>query len=175
MTWRWTLALCVTTLAAAGAAGQAQALCIYRGELYAKSTITGEFRESSMVIRGTVLENHRIFPIDEDDPDLEYLVIARVRVERTFKGQAPREILLMSEQNSGGFYVDEGRSYLLFLHRPARPGWTRGYRPDQTAFVARYPRPRFINYSCGQSMLWSELSARKRRALDFETRRPPSR
>ena len=42
-----------------GFAAPAQALCIYRGELYGQSTVTGEFRESPLVVRGTVLENRR--------------------------------------------------------------------------------------------------------------------
>lgn len=169
MTWRRALALCMVMLATVGAASQAQALCIYRHELYGKSTITGEFRESSLVIKGTVIETHDIQPIDPDRSPLDSYAVARIRVDEVLKGAAGREVLLISQRNSGGFYVDAGVQYLLFLDPPVSAGWSKGYGPKAVAEVQALPRPRFINFSCGQSAPWSEVSAAKRRVLAYET------
>jgi hypothetical protein len=171
MSWRRALALSMTLLATAGVAGQAQALCIYRGELHGKSTITGEFRESSLVIKGTAVETHDIQPVDPDRSPLDSYAIARIRVDKVFKGVAGREVLLISERNSGGFYVDPGVQYLLFFNPPERPGWSKGYDPAAIAKLQLLPRPRLINFSCGQSAPWGEVSAAKRKVLDFEVRR----
>ncbi|WGM37364.1 hypothetical protein [Caulobacter sp. NIBR1757] len=171
MNGRRALALCVTILAAVGGASQAQALCLYRGEFHGRSTITGEFRESSLVIKGTVIETHDIPPVDVDHSELDSYAVARIRVDEVFKGQAGQEVFLISERNSGGFYVDAGVQYLLFLDPPVRADWSKGYEPAEVAKVQSLPRPRFINYNCGQSAPWVEVSAAKRKALDFETRR----
>lgn len=80
-------------------------------------------------------------------------------------------MLLISERNSGGYYVDAGVQNLFFLEAPEKAGWSKGYRPDQVAELQSLPRPRFINATCGQSVPWTEVSAKKRRVLDFETRR----
>lgn len=88
MSWRRALVLWVTILAAAGAASGTQAACWYRGVIYAQSTITGEFRESSLVIKGTVVETHDIYPISDEvaaKNDLFNLAVARIRVDEVYK------------------------------------------------------------------------------------------
>ncbi|NBB17647.1 hypothetical protein GVN21_19985 [Caulobacter sp. SLTY] len=161
--------LCVALLAAVGAASRAEAVCIYRGVMYAQSTITGEFRESSLVIKGTVIENIEV-RTDSEVRDFDY-VIARIRVDGVFKGIAGREVLLISERNSGGFYVNEGEQYLLFFEPPAPASWSRGVPRERIDPLRSLPRPRYINNGCGQSVRWSEVSAEKRRVLDYEVAR----
>lgn len=169
MSWRRALALCVTILATAGAASQAQAFCMYRGVMYAQSTITGEFRESSLVIKGTVIENIHV-PSNPDTEGDDY-VLARVRVNSVLKGVAGREVLLISQRNSGGFYVDPGVEYLLFFDTPVQANWSRNYPREGIDPLRSLPRPRYINNACGQSVPWAEVSAKKRGVLDFEVRR----
>ena len=170
MTWRRPLALCVAMTLAMGAATQAEAVCMYRGVLYAKSTITGEFRESSLVIKGTVIENYEVETTQEENAIDDY-VIARIRVDAVMKGDVGREVLLISRRNSGGFYIDPGVQYLLFLDPPVRAGWSKGYRRHQVAPLQTLPRPRYVNNACGQSVPWAEVSPEKRKVLVFETRR----
>lgn len=162
---------CLVFIAATlGLAMPAQAICIYRGVLYAKSTVTGEVRESSLVIKGTVIETYDIEPADPEGA-LDSYAVARIRVDEVFKGAAGREVFLISERNSGGFYVDPGVQYLLFLGPPVRAGWSNGYDPEAIAEVQLLPRPRFINHSCGQSVPWAELGEPRRKVLAYETRR----
>jgi hypothetical protein len=122
----------------------AQALCSYGGELYAKTTLSQEFRDSNLVVRGQVVSEH-----NWHHPGAfgDWGTLYRVKVLRTLKGSELKEIRYYSERNSGGFYLDRGKVYLLFLdvarHREA---WE-----PQGAYD--------VNYSCGQSQEWSRLSA----------------
>jgi hypothetical protein len=64
-------------------------------------------------------------------------------------------------RDSGGFYLDRGAAhdfggeYLLFLVAPA-PGETPAPPPHTTG----------VNYNCGQSRPWNQVSARTLRDLD---------
>ena len=131
-----------------GAALPAHALCIYNGVDNAKTNIAQEFRDSKWVVKVQVVaaDNHWS---DEDDSWTLY----HVKTLRSFKGQAPPHLDVFTYRDSGGFYLDKGMSndlggeYLLFLS-PATQKLPR---------IARGALE--VNYSCGQSGPWAQLSA----------------
>jgi hypothetical protein len=90
----------------------------------------------------------------------------RLQVIRSYKGQPPRQIRFFTIRSSGGFYMDRPwvplprghdirGEYLLFLN-PIAP-----YRGQPRAERGAA----FVNYSCGQSRPWGEVSAASRRLL----------
>lgn len=142
---------------------QAQALCLYKGELYAKTTTAQEFADSQWVVRARLVSAADHYPDDaSNDPDDGPWVIYTIQVEETFKGQPAPTLTLYSERNSGGFYLERpwtgahpGDEFLLFLN----PIDQVERRPDAAAGST------MVNYSCGQSKPWSELTAEERQAL----------
>jgi hypothetical protein len=137
-----------------GYALKADALCIYRGKLYAKTTLEQEFRDSTVVVEAKVISSGDTF--EDDEPG----VIYRVQIAQWFKGKTPNVIKDFSERDSGGFYLDVGTDYLLFLNlisdqeAAAHPSWRKA-APD--AMMA--------NYSCGQSRAWANVPPEDRRKL----------
>lgn len=131
----------------------AQAVCEYHGNLYAKTTVAQEFQDSELVVRAQVVSKH-----DYEDAD-GYAVRYRLRLKEQFKGNATDVIWLDSRRDSGGFYLegadgklDRGVDRLLFLNAmPSTSGKTNSYFQ--------------LNYSCGQSKTWSEVSADERKYL----------
>jgi hypothetical protein len=152
--WRTLLAVALTAVLSGP---QAYALCIYNGQLYAKTTLAQEFRDSHWVIRATVVaaRDHR------SDDDYGSWTLYRLKVRQAFKGRPPAYVNFMTPRNSGGFYLDRGvkhdigGDYLLFLdpHEPAS-----GDPPEARGAME-------INYSCGRSGLWKQVGARKIRTL----------
>ena len=135
----------------------AQALCIHGGVDNARTTIAQEFAESRWVVRARVEAAE-----DHYSDESENWTLYRLRVVRSFKGDLPRRFTFFTPRNSGGFYMDRawaghdiGGEYLLFL-TPFPAG------PDDPA-VARTAT--FVNYTCGQSRAWTEVSAADRRLL----------
>ena len=136
----------------------AQAVCIYRGELYARTTVQQEFADAPLVVRARLLSAVSGGPTDDLDPWTVY----RLEVFSTFKGDPPREISVFTERNSGGFYMDRGgegpdigQEYLLFLQPrdSARPTPAAG----RGAMV--------VNYSCGRSGRWQDVDRAARSEL----------
>jgi len=134
----------------------ALAVCMYHGQLYAKPTLAQEFRDSDLVVRGEVVGSE-----DVHDPELG--VFYHVRVKQTFKGRPIAVLLDYSERDSGGFYLDAGTEYLLFLN-PIDPGDAVVYLGQNWA--KRAPGAMMVNYSCGQSRPWSEVPSKERKLLN---------
>ncbi len=137
----------------------ADALCIYRGKLYAKTTLEQEFRDAKVVVRGVVVSSKDFYPPDDSadsDPGVPY----RARVEQTFKGEPPEILVDYTERNSGGFYLDVGTEYLLFLN-PLTPDAAREF----PSWKKNAPDALMVDYNCGQSHPWARVSAEDRRRL----------
>lgn len=139
----------------------ADALCMYDGKhfirskredgeigLYATTTLTDEFLDSALVIRGFVISTQ-----DHSTPDA--YSIYRIRVDQVFKGKSLGEVLDFTEHDSAGFYLDTGKEYLLFLNPMTKDDDARKIAPGAMR----------VNYSCGQSQPWANLSAKDRIAL----------
>lgn len=140
-------------------ASPALALCSYDGIDYARTTIAQEFRDSPLVVRA------RVITANDWATRGDRVTLYHLQVERVLKGRAGRSLTFATERNSGGFYLDAGvkpdigGSYLLFLGpvpRATLAGWDLGRRAAGSWF---------INYACGQSRPWRELSVRDRALL----------
>jgi hypothetical protein len=127
------------------------ALCVSKGKLYAKTSIEQEFSNAALVIRGGVI---RLSDIQISGPDEEFGIRYEIHPLRSFKGRPPSIMYLFTRQDSGGFYLDVGSEYLLFL-RPISPD---EWAPEALGAVV-------VNYNCGQSRLWAAVSASDRRLL----------
>lgn len=131
------------------AASPVEALCIYNGVDNAKTTLAQEFRDSRWVVRAHVISADYHWS-DED----ESWTLYRLRVVQRFKGKLPKHFTFFTERNSGGFYMDGKDAtpdldgdYLLFLvhwPRPTDPPAARGAL--------------WVNYNCGQSRPWAQVS-----------------
>jgi hypothetical protein len=95
---------------------------------------------------------------DEDDSWTLY----HLRVVKSFKAKLPSRFTFFTERNSGGFYMDGKDAtpdmdgdYLLFLvpltRQPGDPRASRGALD--------------VNYNCGQSKPWSQVSDEDLRRL----------
>jgi hypothetical protein len=134
----------------------AHALCVYKGKMYAKTTIQQEFADSVWVVRARLVaaDNHWS---DEGDSWSMY----HLQVVTAFKGGPPSRIAMFTLRDSCGFYLEKGEAadvggeYLLFLN-PI----------DPKATVPAAARGSVeVNYSCGQSESWNSLSSAKRQRL----------
>ena len=154
MAWRRLAAIAVGSLSLIPATS-AQALCIHAGKLYARTTLAQEYRESRWVIRARLISA-------DDHPSVtrDAWTIYRLKVLAAFKGRPAPRMSVFTERNSGGFYLDKGAAhdiggeYLLFL-RPAS-------RDDAPANLGSIP---VVNYACGQSKPWADVSSRELIAL----------
>lgn len=129
----------------------AHALCVYHGELYAKSTLAGELAESSLVVKATVIGDQWMRPWGDSG---EAGSLYTLRVQQTFKGASTQTITFFTERNSGAFYLDKGETYLLFL----RPYGSATWRPHVGDAYG-------VNYNCGQSGPWDEVPVSDRGRL----------
>jgi len=154
----------------------AHALCIYGGShftkskerdfdgrLYATTTLTDEFQDSVLVVKGTVLSNRNIgHPYDGD-----WGTVYRVRINRTFKGKAPPIIHDYTNRDSGGFYLGEGgegREYLLFLTPFKGNSWVK------KGALGSYE----VNYNCGQSRPWAKVTQKEVKQLNLLASHSPN-
>ena len=143
-------------LALSALGSSAHALCIYKGELNAQTTVGREFEDSRWVVKAKVLSATAHF-IEGEEPWTEY----QLEVRHAYKGDPPRRLRFFTFRNSGGFYLDRGQEhdvggeYLLFLNPtprfPHHPAAARGTVS--------------VNYSCGVSGPWSGVSAALGREL----------
>jgi hypothetical protein len=138
----------VIALSALGSS--AHALCIYKGELYAQTTVSQEFEDSQWVVKAKVLSATDHF-IEGEEPWTEY----QLEVQHAFKGDPPRRLRFFTFRNSAGFFLDRGQAhdvggeYLLFLNP------TPSFPHDPAAARGTVS----VNYSCGASGPWSSVSA----------------
>jgi hypothetical protein len=130
----------------------ASALCIYHGVYNAKTTIAEEFRDSRWVVRAHVVSVYYHWS-DED----ESWALYKLEIVKSYKGKLPKRFTFFTERNSGGFYMDSDgggpdldRDYLLFLTPQAFP---KAHPPSAKGAL-------WVNYNCGQSKVWSEVTAR---------------
>lgn len=143
-------------LALSALGSSAHALCIYKGELYAETSVSQEFQDSRWVVKAKALSATDHF-IEGEEPCTEY----QLEVQNAFKGTPPRRLRFFTFRNSGGFYLDRGRDhdlggeYLLFLNptisSPAIPAAASGTVS--------------VNYSCGVSGLWNSVTSGARADL----------
>jgi len=164
------ISLAAVVLACAAYA-PAQAFCSYNGVDNAKTTVAQEFADSTWVVRARVLSGRDHFSDTE-----ESWTTYRIRVERAYKGRPPVKLTFFTFRNSGGFYLDRawvplpkghdvGGEFLLFLNPQHR-------REGETAAVEGTV---FVNYPCGVSRPWPEVSPGERRKLEnLARRRDPS-
>ncbi|WP_155646431.1 hypothetical protein [Erythrobacter donghaensis] len=137
------------------------ALCSYRGELYAQTTLDQEYHDAPFVVRARVLSASNWQGAEARGTTY------RLEVVQYYKGSLPRTFLFSTERNSGGFYLDRGTKpdiggeYLLFLT----------YGPRTKMKAARGASAFAINYSCGQSRRWDEVSSQDRTRLADLVRR----
>ncbi len=146
----------------------AQALCMYYGKTFqksddkdsagrlnAKTTVAGEFKDAMTALWGRVVSSREV-PVRKSKPDAQAGVVYRIRVDKVFKGDAVREASYYTERNSGAFYLDQGEDYLLFLNPPMHDDPALGVAPGVL----------IVNYACGKSKRWNQLSMADKRALD---------
>jgi hypothetical protein len=136
---------------AAFAPAPAQALCIYHGVFSARTTLEREFRDARWVVRARVVSADYHWS-DEDDSWTVY----KLRLVESFKGKLTQRFTFFTRRDSGGFYMDGngavpdlGRDYLLFLVPSPFP---RSSPPEARQAL-------WVNYNCGRSKPWSELTA----------------
>jgi hypothetical protein len=133
----------------------AQAFCEYRGQLYAKTSLAQEFRDSRWVVRARVTRE-RVYQDCADCPGRLY----DLETVTAYKGDLPRNFTFYTPQNSGGFYLHQGKAaigseWLLFLNA-GRWGISD---PTAARGAAR------VNYNCGQSAEWRTIDTPERTRL----------
>ena len=135
----------------------------FGGRLYARTTLDDEFQDSALVVKGTVLSNREI-PISDNEQNsrAEPGVVYHIRMDRTFKGHTTKELDNFSEHDSGGFYLDVGAQYLLFLDPMAADDWARRVVPGAVR----------VNYGCGQSRPWKDVGSQAKRQLNRLASKP---
>jgi len=126
----------------------AQALCIYHGNRYAKTSFEDEFKDSDVVIKANVLMSHDI------GHDEDRAVIYQLKVLRRYKGKSTITPVYYSRRDSGAFYLDTGKTYLLFLDHIEGTEWAKDA-----------PGALVVNYNCGQSREWSKVPESTKRKL----------
>ena len=143
-------------IVALATAWPANALCIYRGVDNARTTLNQEFRDSRWVVRARVVSADYHWS-DEG----ESWTLYRLKVVQSFKGDLSNRFTFFTERNSGGFYMDGDGAvpnmdgdYLLFLTR-----FPRSTDPPATRGAL------WVNYNCGQSKPWAEVSSDDLRKL----------
>lgn len=143
-------------LALSALGSSAHALCIYKGELYARPSIGQEFEDSRWVVKAKVRAATDHF-IEGEEPWTEY----QLEVQHAYKGDPPQQLRFFTFRNSGGFYLDRDREhdvggeYLLFLNPTAS---APGIPTAASGTVS-------VNYSCGVSGRWSNVTPAARTEL----------
>lgn len=143
-------------LALSAFGSSAHALCSYKGELYARTTVSQEFQDSRWVVRAKVLAATEHF-VEGEEPWTEY----QLEVQHAYKGRPPGRLRFFTLRNSGGFYLDRGGEhdlggeYLLFLN----PTTNSPEIPLAASGTVS------VNYSCGVSGLWGSVTTASRADL----------
>lgn len=131
------------------------------GAICSGASLEQEFREADVVVRARLVSELNVW---DDEPSAAFraqwgnfspVVLYRLAVAETFKGRPGPRIRFFEERNSGAFYLDPDRDYLLFLTynrpEPGRPAAARGAM--------------YVRHACGQSKEWSEVPAEARARL----------
>jgi hypothetical protein len=134
----------------------ARSLCVYKDEMNAKTTIREEFRDSKWVIRARVLAVNSQW--ENYTTDVPWTIYS-LAVVQSFKGQAPRHLTMFTFRDSGPS-SDIGGEYLLFLDPVAN-------EPDLPREAHQSTE---VNYSCGQSKPWRNISPSEKQKLSKLTR-----
>jgi len=129
------------------------ALCAYNGILYYETTLQEEYADAPLVVRAKVTADRNDLETFEKLGKADWHSFYTLKVIQTFKGKAPASLVDVTERNSGGFYLDVDKEYLLFLTPYPRE---RGIPKGAMA----------VNYNCGQSQEWKKVSAKDRAKLD---------
>lgn len=133
------------------------ALCIYKGEMYARTTLSQEFSDAKWVVKAKVIAADDHWSDGED----ESWTLYHLQVVTVFKGKPQPRIELFTYRNSGGFYLDKGMNhdiggeYLLFLDPISSD--------EEVPAAARNATE--VNYACGQSKAWDEVRSSDQRLL----------
>jgi hypothetical protein len=103
----------LTTLANVFAAlalcGQSRAVC-----LLDDYSVEAEYHRSVAVVVANVV-SERVVP-DPEDSELSAGTLYPVRIEKLFRGTPRKQVDVWSENTSGRFPMENGKSYLLFLY-----------------------------------------------------------
>jgi len=78
-------------------------------------SVEAEFKRSVEVVLAKVI-SERTVPAAPDDPDSVDGTNYAVRVLETFRGQRRKSLTIYSENSSGRFPMQSGRTYILFLY-----------------------------------------------------------
>jgi hypothetical protein len=148
---RWTQRIFFCFITGISLASSAYALCIYHGEMNAKTTVAQEFADSQWVVRMKLIAADDHWSMEEDSWTIYHL-----QVLTAFKGEPPTSLEMFTYRDSGGFFLDKGvfndlgGEYLLFLdpisHKQSVPA---------AALNATE-----VNYSCDQSKTWVSVTKR---------------
>lgn len=153
---RWSHRISGGLIVAALSAPPGRALCIYHGQMYAKTTVSQEFADSEWVVRVKVTSADDHWSDEGDSWTIYHLKVVTI-----LKGRPTSSIAMFTYRDSGGFYLDKGvhhdlgGDYLLFLDPISRSD-------------SAPPTPRDameVNYSCGQSTIWSSVNPAERQHL----------
>jgi len=78
-------------------------------------SVRAEFRRSVAVVKVLVVAKRNV--PDPDDPEFLGGTIYKVKIQESFRGALEGTVAVFSENSSGRFPMDRGRSYLLFLYQ----------------------------------------------------------
>lgn len=152
---RWMIArLCCWIALTTLVASPASALC-------SGATVQQEFYEADVVVRATLVSELNIW---DDEPSASFraqwgdsgnVVLYRLKVLETFKGKPGSRVRFFEERNSGAFYLDADKEYLLFLN------YIRPYSGRPAAAEGAVE----VRYACGQSKPWREVQLATLKAI----------
>ncbi|MBN9544217.1 MAG: hypothetical protein J0I19_02000 [Alphaproteobacteria bacterium] len=106
------------------AASQAEAICLAPSPTAPGGIISvaprsfpvaKEFQDSSHVLTAKVISSK-----EKIEDGFVSGILYRVQPLQMFKGNPPAPLSIYSERNSGGFSMDVGRTYLLFVQRQGK-------------------------------------------------------
>jgi hypothetical protein len=116
-------------------------------------TVAQEFRDATVVVRARLVSRTQAW---DDEPSSQFTAywgdeglvsLYGLKVLEVFKGAPSPRINIFMPHNSGAFYVDIDKDYLLFLN--AIPAYSNRPAAAVGAFGVRY--------ACGQSKPWAKV------------------
>lgn len=116
-------------------------------------TVAQEYKDASIVVRARLISETDAW---DDEPSLIFqnrwgdgglVSLYGLKVLQVFKGMPEKRVNIYMPHNSGAFYIDSNKDYLLFLNRIPR------YKKRPTLAAGAFT----IIYACGQSKPWTEV------------------
>ncbi len=116
-------------------------------------TVAQEYRDASIVVRARLVSQIDAW---DDEPSLSFksrwgdgdlVSLYGLKVLQVFKGAPERRVNVFMPHDSGAFYIDPDKDYLLFLNR---------IHPEKGTPAAA-ARAFTVDYACGQSKPWAEV------------------